>query len=215
MLASQLKIVEHDQHGTLLAVPTPDDADQVAHGTRVDGIKRLVEQDQPGVLQQHTCEERPLQLASRERIDAARLKAGKSHRCERHVDRLAVVPRDAPEHAAAAPEPERNEVAHAGRECAIDLRDLRQIGDPVHREARSDDVAAERLHNSDNALEQRRFSCPVRADDRDQRSHLHVAAQVMHHRVAVITERQVLEGDQRAHGGWPVQTPARQAAHWP
>ena len=62
--------------------------DQVAHGARVDGVERLVEQDQPGVLQQHAGEQRPLQLAARERIDAARLEAGEPHRCERPVDRL-------------------------------------------------------------------------------------------------------------------------------
>ena len=150
--------------------------DQVAHGARVDGVERLVEQDQRRVLQQHACEERALQLAAGERVDAARLKARQADRCERHVDRLAVGARDAPEHAAAAPEPERNEIDHAWP--GTSGRSPRSAADRRCRppaQAGSDDAPAERLQDSDDALEQRRFSRPVRADDGGQRSHLHVA----------------------------------------
>ena len=74
------------------------------------------------VLQEHAGEQRALQLAAGQRVDAARLEARQADRGERPVDVGAVGGREPPEHAAAPPEPERDEVDHRGRERAVDLR---------------------------------------------------------------------------------------------
>ena len=88
MLAHEIEIVEHREHGAGFAMPAADDGDQVVDGARVDGIEGLVEQDDLRVLEQHAGEERALQLAAGKRVDAARLEAGEADRLKRVVDRI-------------------------------------------------------------------------------------------------------------------------------
>ena len=71
-LADQIEVVQHGQHGPALAVPAPDQVEQIARGPGVDRGERLVEQDQARILQQQPREQDALQLAARQRADRPR-----------------------------------------------------------------------------------------------------------------------------------------------
>ena len=106
---------------------------------------------------------------------------------------------DAAEQAFAPPQPHRHHVVDADREAAVDLGDLRQIGDVLRPHAVALDPAGERLDDADHALEQRRLAGAVRADHGGQRAGPHRAVEMMHGRMAVVAERQIAELQLRGH----------------
>ena len=83
MLAHQIEVVHDDHHRAPLAMPALDQRDQVGDGPGVDGVERLVEQDQLRVLHQHAGKQRALQLAARQRVDRARFEAFEADRHQR------------------------------------------------------------------------------------------------------------------------------------
>ena len=76
---------------------------------------------------------------------AAVLEAGEADGGDRLLHRVAVLAADAAEQAFAAPQPDRHHVVDADREAAVDIRDLRQVGDVLRRDAVALDAPGERL----------------------------------------------------------------------
>ena len=74
-------------------MPALDQRDQVDHRLGVDGVEGFVEQDDVGVLHQHAGKQRALQLAARQRVDAALLEALEADGGERPRNGVAVVAR--------------------------------------------------------------------------------------------------------------------------
>ena len=173
--------------------------EQVGGGLGVDRVERLVEHDHARILQQQPREQRALHLPARERADRPLLEAGEADGRHRVAHLLALALADAAEQAGVAPQPHRDHVVDADRERAVDVGGLRQIGDVARAQAAQVDAAGERLEHADDALEQRRLAGAVRADHRHQRAGCDLAVQMMHRRMAVIAERQIAEGQRRAH----------------
>jgi len=92
-----------------------------------------------------------------------------------------------------------SEIEHRDREAAVDVRCLRQIGDIANVEAATRDRARERLEDAGNAAQQGRFAGAVRTDHSKQRAGSYLARKMMHCRMAVIAERDVLECELRRH----------------
>ena len=113
--------------------------------------------------------------------------------------RVAVLGPDAAEQAFAAPQPHRHHVVDVDREAAVDLGDLRQVGDVLRRQPAAVDAAGQRLDDADHALEQRRLAGAVRADHRHQRAGLDRAVEMMHGRMPVVAQREIAELQLRGH----------------
>ncbi len=186
-----IEVVQRRQHGALLAVPAPHQIQQIGGGLGVDRVERLVEHDHARVLQQQAREQHALHLAARQRADRPLLEAGEADRRERLLDRVAHLAADAAEQAGAAPQPHRHHVVDVDRKAAVDLGDLRQIGDVLRLQPPRVDRAGERLEHPDHALEQRRLAGAVRPDHRHQRAGCDRAVEMMHGRMAVVAERQI------------------------
>ena len=77
--------------------------------------------------------------------------------------------------------------------------DEAQSADYPDRHHRQIGLAGERFDEPDNPLEERRFACPVGTDDCDQCARLDRAVEVVHRRMAVISEREVAESQRGAH----------------
>ena len=191
MLAHELEVVDDDHNRPVLAVPALDQRHEVGEGPRIDRIERFVEQDDLGVLDQHPREQRPLQLAARQRIDRARLETFQPYRHQRLLHRLPVLGGVAAEQPAPRPQPHRDEVDDASGKAAVEFRLLRQIGDlsAGHLQA----FAGHWLEHADDALHQGRLARAVGADHRGQRAGLHPPVEVMNRRVIIVAERQVAE----------------------
>ena len=114
-----------------------------------------------------------------------------------------------PEH---APQPHRDEVADRDRERAVDLGQLRQVGDVAPVEAAAADTAFERTQHPGDALEQGRLARPVGADHRQQGALRHLALQMVDGGMAVVAESEVLE-HQRRRGDAHVPVTISVASH--
>src|SRR5690606_22047076 len=130
MLTHEVEIVDYDEHRAALSVPTLYQRDQVSHRPGVDRVERFVEQDQVGVLHQHPCEQGALQLAARQRIDRTLLETFQTNSRKCLGDRFAILRLEAAEQSAPRPKPERDQIDHASGKGAVELRLLRQIGQP-------------------------------------------------------------------------------------
>ena len=120
-------------------------------------------------------------------------KSGQADGGDGGFDRGVIFVADPAEQSSSPPQPHRHHVVDADRKRAVDVGDLRQIGDVVGVEAVALDAAGKRLQEADDALEQRRLAGPVGTDDRNQRAFLHGTAEVMHRRVALIAEREIVK----------------------
>ena len=161
MPSHQLEVVRDDDDRAAFAVPALDQRHQVADGLGVDGVERLVEQDQLGVLHQHARKQRPLQLAARQRVDRPLLETGEAdgRRAPRR-HRRAVGRREAAEQAAPRPQAEapRGPTTRAGK-LRSSLRLLRQVGERRARRWR-EHAPGHRLQYADDALHQASI-CPA------------------------------------------------------
>jgi hypothetical protein len=104
---------------------------------------------------------------------------------------------DAAENARRAPQAHRHEIIDMDREGAVEIGRLRQIGKPLALGQRQ--PALERRKRTGDALEQRRLAGAIGSHDRRQAAMGDLATEVMHRRVAVIAERQIVEADS-GHG---------------
>ena len=100
-------------------------------------------------------------VAAGQRADNALLEAGQLDGGDTGFDRRAILAADAAKDAFAAPQPHRHHVVDANRKAAVDVGDLRQIGDVMGGKAVALDAAGKRLEHADDRLEQGRFAGTV------------------------------------------------------
>ena len=99
----------------------------------------------------------------------------------------------------AAPKSSADEVEHRNRKAAVDVDGLRHIGDVARIETMKVDLSCEWLENTDNAPQQRGFPGAIRTNNGKERALRDLAAKMMHGRMAVVTERQILKLNLCAH----------------
>lgn len=75
MLTNIRWIVGYRNDCSVVPLPLPDHISQIVACFRVNGIKRLIEQNEWLILQYDSCKECPLQLATRQRPDHPVFKA--------------------------------------------------------------------------------------------------------------------------------------------
>src|SRR5262249_32269879 len=130
-----------------------------------------------------------LHLSAREARDRALLETGEADGGDRLLDRLALLAADAAEQASAAPQAHGHHVVDVDRKAAVDLGNLRQVGDLARIEPVEIDAAGKRLNGADDAFEQRRLAGAIGTNDRHQRAALYRAIKMMHGRMPVVAER--------------------------
>ena len=109
---------------------------EVVDGLGIDGGKRLVQQDEIGVLQQQAGEQHALELADRQRVDRPALEARQADRFDGVLGIVDVDVLGRAKAAEARPAAEQHGVEHRDREGAVDLGLLRQVGDALGRRIR-------------------------------------------------------------------------------
>ncbi len=197
--AHHVEIMQRGQHRALLVMPAAHERQQIGGGFRIDGIERFIKHDHARVLKEQPCEQHALHLPSGKRPYGALLEARQTDGLDRMLDLVALLLSDTAEQTGAAPQPHRHHVIDADRKRTVDLRDLREISDLLRQHAVALDRAGQRLDDADHALEQRRLAGAVRADHRGERARRDLAAQVMHRRMAVVAERQILKSELCVH----------------
>ena len=112
--AHQIDIVQGGENGAAFLVPAPHERRQVGRGLGVDRVERLVQHDQPRILQQQPREQHALHLPARQRADGAPLEAGETDRGDRSLGSCArsVLPMP-PKQSGLAPQSHRDEVVDA------------------------------------------------------------------------------------------------------
>src|SRR5262249_17221977 len=98
---------------------------------------------------------------------------------------------------AAAPQAHRHHVVNADWKRTVDIRRLRQIGDVAATLTVTRDRARERSERAGDRLEQGRLPGACRADLRKQPAVLQKAVKVMHRRMAVIAEGEIMQSQLR------------------
>ena len=191
-----VEIMQHHHHRALLGAPALDQHHQVGDGLGIDGGKRLVQQDEVGVLQKHAGEQHALELADRERVDRPALEARKPDRldgvlCVVEVDRLGGA-----EAAEARPAAEQHRVEHGDREGAVDLGLLRQVGDAP---GRAFDAAFDVRRQPEQRLQERALARAVGPDDGRHLRRRDLGRHVMHGRMAVVAHGQIDQTERRRH----------------
>ena len=156
-------------------------------------IDRLILDDQPR-------EQRPLHLSPGQGFERPRFEADKSDRFDRraHPNLLGRVQRS--EKTDARQSAHGHEIAHIDRKSAVNVDDLRQIGDGARRQAAEMDFAAKRRQQPGERLEQRRLAGAVRAADGESFSRGDFALEVMNRGATIITEGEIDEPDRRRIG---------------
>ena len=166
--AHLVEIVQDRDHRALLGAPALDHDHEVVDGLGIDGGKRLVQQDEIGVLQQQAGEQHALELADRQRVDRPALEARQADRFDGVLGIVDVDVLGRAKAAEARPAAEQHGVEHRDREGAVDLGLLRQVGDALGRRIRCGPRCAAR----DRARPSRACSCRRRWGRRSPSSRL-------------------------------------------
>lgn len=209
VLPHDIEIVDDHHDRALFSVPALDEVDQVGDGSCVDGVEGLIEQDEIRILHQYPREQRPLQLAARQRVDRPLLEALHPDGRKRFCDRFTVLGAIAAEKTAPRPQAKRDQIDDAGRKRPVQFRQLRQIGD-LHA-LRDGAGAGHRLQDTDDSLHQSRLAGSVRTNHRSQRPLGDHPIQVMNRRMAVVAQRQVFKGHACRHSYLPTEADAAPA----
>ena len=191
--------MQRRQHRAFFSVPAPHQRQQIGRGPGVDGVEGFVQHDQARVLQQHARKQHALHLSAGQRADGAVLKSVEADGCERLRNLLARGLAHAAEKSAGTPQPGADQIEYRDREAAVDIHRLRQVGDIPDIEIARYDRARQRRENADDAAKQRGFAGAVRPDDGEQGTGGDLAGEVVHRRVPVVTQRDVLELQLRRH----------------
>lgn len=80
---------------------------------------------------------------------------------------------------------------HGDREAAVYIHLLRQISNLAL--VRETDMSAQWLQGTNDSLQKRALTAPVRPHHREQRTGLNSTVDMMHSRMAIVAERQILE----------------------
>ena len=141
--------------------------------------------------------EHALHLSAGKRIERALLKAGESDRLERFGDAGALAGVEGAEEADARHRAHGDEVPHIDRKGAIDVDDLRQIGDVAGRPAAPVDAPAERRQKPGERLEQGRFASAIRTADGETCARRDLALEMVDGGTAIISQGEIEEPDRR------------------
>ncbi|MDT4850527.1 hypothetical protein FQZ97_846790 [compost metagenome] len=185
------QVVQHHHHRLALPVPLVQQGEQVVGGAVVHRGERLIEQHHRRVLQDQAREQGALQLAARERVQAALFETGEANRGQRRVAQPPVFGGEAAQCAHAVPQAHGHHVAQGHREAAVELAVLRQPGDALA--GRPAQLAAERLELARQRLDQGGLARAVGAYQRHQRTRGDAQAHVVHRRVAVVAQGEVAQ----------------------
>ena len=199
MAAHLLHVVQHGDDRALLAMPTVDEGEEIGRGLGVDRVEGFIQQDDAGILQQETSEEHALELPDREGTDRPILETFEPDGRQRLGDLMAHDAGQPAENADPAPVAERHRIGDADREGAIYVRLLGQIGDVGAAEAAGRNPPFRRLQQADQGLDQGRLAGAIGPDHRRQRTRLETAGDMVHGRMAIIGNRQILD-HQRGFG---------------
>ena len=178
-------------------MPALHQRQQFGGGPRIDRGEGLIEQNKTGVLGNEACEQHALHLPAGKRADRAPLEPGQPDRCNGRFDGMMILSRDAAQHPAAAPQSHCHHVVNADRKRTVDIGHLRQVGDAAAIDFITLDRARERLERAGDCLEQGRLAGAVGADHREQRAVIHDSVEMMHRRMAVIAQREILQSQLR------------------
>lgn len=129
MLPDKFDIVNDGQDGTTFGLPAANQRHEIADGALVDGIERLVEEDQIGVLQDDARKQGALKLAAGQRIERTSGEIFQADGFQRPAEGFAIFRAMPAEQAAAGPKAEPDQIRDAGREGAIEFGLLRQISE--------------------------------------------------------------------------------------
>jgi hypothetical protein len=195
-LAHVFEIMEDGDHRPAFAVPAAHQRGQIADGGGIDRPIRLVEQHQRRILKHHPGKQRALQLTSRERPDRTGLETAQADAVDRLGDALAQSAVEAGKGTDLAPQTHGHEVMDDDRKAVVKRRLLRQVGDLPPLDPVQLDAPLQRTQFAGNPLEQRRLAGAVGADDRQQAAGSHFAVQVVHRRMSVVAQGQVVETQQ-------------------
>jgi hypothetical protein len=151
-----------------LVAPALQQRQQVGGGARVDGVEGLVQQDQPGVLQQHAREQHALRLAGRQLAQPALFEAGQAHRGQRLQDTACGRPRSPRKLPMRAHRPSATTSCTAPGSARSRSDGLRQVGHALRRVAF--DAALKTRDGAAQRPQQRALAGAVGADHRRQRA---------------------------------------------
>ena len=104
-----------------------------------------------------------------------------------------------------------HDVEHRRREIPVDRAALRHIGDAlahlVDRLAPKAHIARDGLLKAEDSLQERRFSCAVRPDDRTSHARRHIEIDVPEHRALAVRHRHILHMKQHLFSHIPPSFP--------
>ena len=198
--ADNVQFMENGDDGAPFGAPPRDQGQKIVDRRCVDRAERLVEKNHRLILDDQPREQRPLHLPPGQGFERSRFEADESDRFDRraHPNLLGRVQR--PEKTDARQSAHGHEIAHIDRESAINVDDLRQIGDGARRQTAEMDIAAERRQQPGERLEQRRLAGAVRASDGQSFSRGDFTFKVMNRGATIITEGEIDEPDRRRIG---------------
>ena len=195
-----LRIVQDGDHRASLSVPPPHHPQEIDHRPGIDGRKGFVEQHELRVLKQEPCEERALKLPARQRADGSALEPGESDRRNGLVDPRTMRGTQSEEAADLAPQPHRYQIDDRDRERPVNVRLLRQVGDIAPRAGSEADVPGKWTQDTRHPFQQRRLARAVGPHDGGQAAVGDLAVELMHRRMPVIAQGQILECQRVGHG---------------
>ncbi len=193
MGAHLLVIVKHRNNGPVLGVPADHYLEEIGYGPVIHGVEGLIEEDDGCVLEQQAGEKNPLELALREIADGPALKTLQSHRGQGFPGLPPQFVPHAGEHADALPEPQGHEVQNRYGETPVDLRLLRQVGDPGDLQATQVDPTGKGPQDADNSLQQGAFPRAVGTHHRGHRPRLEASGKMMDRGMPVISQGEIVD----------------------
>jgi hypothetical protein len=193
MGAHLIEIVQRGDDGAPLRVPAADEVKQIVDRLRVYGSERFVEQDDGSILQEQAREQDALELSSRKRADAPIAKVLQAKHAERPLHGLAALAIEPAPGANVVPKPHGHGIEHGNRERPVDVDLLGEIGDVASLEPNKAEGTRKRLELPDDAPEQSGFAGAIRPDQREQIATGNLAGDVMHSRVPVVAEGQIMK----------------------
>ena len=125
--------------------------------------------------------------------------AAETHSADGCREPLPILGLEPARQAEATPQPGRHHVLDRDGEAPIDGCALRQIGHATAVDAVQPHAPRQGAEEADNALGERRLAATVRPDDREERAPPDFTVQMVHGRMPVVAERQVLERYDRRH----------------
>jgi hypothetical protein len=151
-VARKGEIVQNGDNRAALRAPLGDQREEILCRRSVDRAEGLVQQDDPPILNDQSRKQRALHLAAGQSVERALLEPGEVHRIERLLDAGDLAAADPPKQTAAHGRASRDEVQQADGKIAVDLEELREIGDIAHVQAAVINMAAEWSQQSGEAL---------------------------------------------------------------